>query len=45
MSETMMTQNFPDDELQRRRAQSRRIAWLLGAAVLALYLIGMFIRR
>jgi hypothetical protein len=32
-------------ELQRRRSNSRRLAWVLGAVVLALYAIGMFIPR
>jgi hypothetical protein len=36
---------FTDDELARRRAASRRLAWALGAGVLALYVIGFFIQR
>lgn len=36
---------FTDDELARRRAAGRRLAWALGAAVLALYVIGFFIQR
>ncbi len=36
---------FAPEELARRRASARRLAWLLGAAVLALYLIGLFIKR
>jgi len=34
-----------DDELARRRTTSRRLAWALGAIVLALYVIGFFIER
>ena len=33
------------EELARRRAASRRLGWWLGAAVLAIYLIGLLIRR
>lgn len=36
---------FSDVELARRRATSRRLGWALGAAVLALYVIGFFIQR
>jgi hypothetical protein len=36
---------FSPEELQRRRSNSRRLAWVLGAVVLALYAIGMFIPR
>ncbi|MGE5469572.1 MAG: hypothetical protein ACM3X0_02110 [Bacteroidota bacterium] len=35
---------LPDD-IERRRAAARRLGWLLGAAVLAIYLIGFFIPR
>lgn len=40
-----MSPAFTDADLARRRAASRRLGWLLGAAVLALYLIGLFIKR
>jgi len=40
-----MTPVFSDPDLERRRAASRRLGWALGIAVLALYLIGLFIRR
>lgn len=40
-----MSAVFSDADLARRRAASRRLGWLLGAAVLALYLIGLFIKR
>lgn len=40
-----MTPAFSDPDLERRRAASRRLGWVLGIAVLALYLIGLFIRR
>ncbi len=36
---------FSEADIQRRRAASRRLGWLLGAAVLALYLIGLFVKR
>lgn len=36
---------FSNDELARRRAAGRKLAWALGAAVLALYVIGFFIQR
>ena len=37
--------SFTPEELARRRAASRRLAWLLGAAALAIYLTGMFFKR
>jgi len=40
-----MNQPFTESDLERRRAASRRLGWLLGAIVLAIYLIGMFIKR
>ena len=33
------------EELQRRRVSARQMGWWIGAAVLALYLIGFFIKR
>jgi hypothetical protein len=36
---------FSEDELSRRRASARRLAWLLGTVVLAIYVIGLFIKR
>lgn len=36
---------FSTDELARRRVASRRMGWGLGAAVLALYILGFFIQR
>jgi hypothetical protein len=36
---------FSEDELSRRRAGARRLAWLLGAVVLAIYVVGLFIKR
>lgn len=36
---------FAPEELARRRAASRRLAWALGAAVIALYLLGLFVKR
>lgn len=40
-----MTPAFSDTDLERRRAASRRLGWVLGIVVLALYLIGLFIKR
>jgi hypothetical protein len=36
---------FSDEELARRRAGARRLAWLLGAVVLAIYVVGLFVKR
>lgn len=36
---------FTPEELARRRASSRRLAWILGAVALAIYLTGMFFKR
>lgn len=33
------------EEMERRRAGSRKLAWALGGVALLLYLIGMFIPR
>jgi len=33
------------EELARRRASARRVAWLLGAGVLLLYIVGFFVKR
>lgn len=40
-----MNASFTEAELAQRRAASRRMAWLIGAAVLALYVIGFFFKR
>ena len=40
-----MDQAFSEQDMARRRAASRRLGWLLAAAVLALYLIGLFVKR
>ena len=40
-----MESSFSETELARRRAMARRMAWLIGAAVLALYVIGFFVKR
>ncbi|MFZ2268132.1 MAG: hypothetical protein WAV95_11210 [Azonexus sp.] len=45
MSEDPMTPAFSSSELERRRAASRRLGWLLGIVVLAIYLLGLFIKR
>ncbi len=36
---------FTDEELARRRAMSRRLAWILGAVALAIYLVGFIYYR
>lgn len=41
----MMSARFPDDELARRHATSHKLAWVLGAVVLVIYVIGFFIQR
>jgi hypothetical protein len=33
------------EEVARRRANARRLAWALGLAVLALYVAGMFFKH
>ena len=40
-----MPATFSEADLERRRHASRRLAWLLGAIVLAIYLVGLFIKR
>ena len=40
-----MNQPFSESDLERRRAASRRLGWLLGVVVLAIYIIGLFIKR
>jgi hypothetical protein len=45
MSGTNVAPRFSADELQRRRTAARRLGWLLGAAALAIYIIGLFIKR
>lgn len=45
VSEENMNPAFSDEDLARRRSASRRLGWLLGAAVLVIYIIGLFIKR
>ena len=33
------------DDLTRRQAASRRLGWILGAVVVAIYVVGLFIKR
>jgi len=40
-----MGTEFTEAEVAQRRANARRMAWLIGAAVLALYVIGFFVKR
>lgn len=37
--------SFSAEELARRRAGARSLAWLLGAIVAAIYVIGLFVKR
>lgn len=41
----MKTEAFTPEELARRRANGRRLAWVLGVVVLAIYVLGMFVKR
>jgi len=43
--EDMQISAFTPEELARRRANGRRMAWGLAIFVIALYTIGMFIQR
>lgn len=45
MESAMPPSTIPPADLARRQAASRRLGWGLGAAVLALYLLGFFIQR
>lgn len=45
VNEATMDQKFSASELERRRLASRRLGWLLGVAALALYIIGLFVKR
>ena len=42
---TADTPAFSPEELARRRRAATRLAWAIGTAVLAVYLLGMFIPR
>jgi hypothetical protein len=45
-ADAMNTPNsYSAEELARRRTSSRRLAWALGAAVLAIYIAGMLVQR
>ena len=37
--------SFTDEELARRRAASRRMAWAIGIAAVLIYLGGFFLQR
>ncbi|HPT49327.1 MAG TPA: hypothetical protein PLS67_02695 [Accumulibacter sp.] len=39
------SEGFTTAELERRRASSRRLAWLLGAVAVAIYVIGFAFYR
>jgi hypothetical protein len=41
----MSGQGYTPEELGRRRAASRRLAWVLGLAALAIYLLGFIYYR
>ena len=36
---------FTNADLERRRASSRRIGWLIAAVAVLLYIAGLFIKR
>lgn len=36
---------FSPADLARRRSAARRLAWLLGLAVVIIYVLGLFIKR
>jgi len=40
-----MSTQITDAELTGRRAAARRMAWLIGIVVLAIYVIGFFFKR
>lgn len=40
-----MHEPFNPAELLQRRASATRLAWFIGAVVLAIYLIGFFFKR
>lgn len=40
-----MSLPFTAEELARRRAKARRLAWWLAGAVALLYLVGFFVKR
>jgi len=41
----MDQQPFSNADLERRRAASRRLAWLIGAVAVLVYIAGLFIKR
>jgi len=45
VSGAVVTPEMSPEELARRRASSRRLAWALALAVLALYVAGLFFKR
>ncbi len=40
-----MEQPFSSADLEKRRAASRRLGWLIAAVALLLYVAGLFIKR
>lgn len=36
---------FSEEDIARRRKAARTTAWIIGAAVLALYVVGFFFKR
>ena len=41
----MEEQPFSSVDLERRRAASRRLGWLIGLVALLVYVVGLFIKR
>ena len=44
-SQVIMNAPFSIADLARRRGKAHRFAWLLGVIVLAIYIVGMFVKR
>lgn len=40
-----MDNAFSPEDLARRRSRSARLAWLIGGAVMLLYIAGFFLQR
>jgi len=40
-----MNEAFSRQDLERRRNAARRLGWVLGIAVLAIYILGLFVKR
>ncbi len=45
LAEPTTSARFTPEDLARRRTASRRLAWVLGAVALSIYLLGLFFKR